>query len=232
MSDRYDEVAQQIIERLGGNQWRDMVSAILREAFPESAPNYEHTLTDGRTADQALNDLYVDESAPPQAAKDARELAWAECRADREPVTGSDDWTVGEVGTYRGFFYLGWEAARLAERGSTSRQYHRIINCRRLRNGGRRKWGRACYYASRNEGAATRPDCPPLLASEHRGQAMICPDCETEMDAHDTTYSNTGKQHPGINPQHTGAIYKCPNEDCGSLWLDNFITKQVARWNG
>jgi hypothetical protein len=65
----------------------------------------------------------IRESAPPQSAKDARELAWAECRADREPVTGSDDWTVGEVGTYRGFFYLGWEAARLAERApSPSRE--------------------------------------------------------------------------------------------------------------
>ena len=40
-----------------------------------------------------------------------RDAAWGMCRADREPVTGSDDWTVGEVGDYRGFFNLGWEAA-------------------------------------------------------------------------------------------------------------------------
>ena len=61
---------------------------------------------------------------------------------------------------------------------------------------------------------------------------MNCPECETEMEVHDTTYSNTGKRFPRINPQHTGDIYKCPNEDCGSLWLDNFITHNVERWNG
>ena len=41
-----------------------------------------------------------------------RDAAWDKCRIDREPVMGSDEWTVEEVGTYRGFFNLGWEAAR------------------------------------------------------------------------------------------------------------------------
>ena len=61
---------------------------------------------------------------------------------------------------------------------------------------------------------------------------MECPDCGTQMDCVDTTYSNTGKLYPGVNPQHTGDIYKCPNEDCDSRWLDNFITRSLERWNG
>lgn len=49
--------------------------------------------------------------AAPEPKMEERDSAWDKCRADREPVTGSDDWTVGEVGDYRGFFNLGWEAA-------------------------------------------------------------------------------------------------------------------------
>jgi hypothetical protein len=61
---------------------------------------------------------------------------------------------------------------------------------------------------------------------------MICPDCGTEMEVSDTTYSNTGKVFLGVISQHTGDIYTCPNEDCGNRWLANFITNCLERWNG
>ena len=60
---------------------------------------------------------------------------------------------------------------------------------------------------------------------------MDCPDCGKDMgEAHDKTYSNTGKKYPGVDPNHTGDIYKC--EDCECLWLDNFITKNIEKYNG
>jgi hypothetical protein len=65
-------------------------------------------------------------SRPQPEAKDARELAWVECRADREPVTGSDEWTVGEGSTYRGFFYSGWDAALATPAEGTTREGERI----------------------------------------------------------------------------------------------------------
>lgn len=56
--------------------------------------------------------LYRQPAAPaPEPEVEAREWAWIACRADREPVTGSDNWTVGEVGTYHVFFNLGWDAS-------------------------------------------------------------------------------------------------------------------------
>lgn len=42
---------------------------------------------------------------------EARDAAWEKCKKEREPYEGSDDWTVGESCTYRGFFNLGYEAA-------------------------------------------------------------------------------------------------------------------------
>ena len=59
---------------------------------------------------------------------------------------------------------------------------------------------------------------------------MDCPDCGKEMELHDTTYSNTGKRYHGVNPDHTGDVYKC--EDCECRWLDNFITGRFEQYNG
>lgn len=67
-----------------GRHWLDVAEGFLAQALALSSPH-------------------------PEAREE--DDAWEKCRAEREPVTGSDDWTVGEVGTYRGFFNAGYEAA-------------------------------------------------------------------------------------------------------------------------
>ena len=60
----------------------------------------------------ALESRIHAEAQESEGDREARDAAWLKCRAEREPIEGSDDWTVGEVGIYRGFFNL---AARLAQ---------------------------------------------------------------------------------------------------------------------
>jgi hypothetical protein len=82
MSDRYDEVVEQIENVMGLVDWHNEVAAILREAFPESAPNYERTLPDGCTIDQALKDAREldDVRVITESLNELIEIADAECR--------------------------------------------------------------------------------------------------------------------------------------------------------
>jgi len=57
-----------------------------------------------------------DDDRMTDAERGKRYIAWEECRNEREPIDGSDEWTIGEVDLYRGFFNLGWEAACCAPR--------------------------------------------------------------------------------------------------------------------
>lgn len=57
---------------------------------------------------------------------------------------------------------------------------------------------------------------------------MNCPNCEREMEFHDTTYSNitTSRCNAG---DHTGDIYYC--EQCDCLFIDNFLTGKLEGWS-
>lgn len=57
---------------------------------------------------------------------------------------------------------------------------------------------------------------------------MFCPDCGTEMELRDTTYSNVNTNR-AYNGQHTGDIYYCPI--CDEWWLDDFLTGDLEIWN-
>jgi len=50
---------------------------------------------------------------------------------------------------------------------------------------------------------------------------MKCPECDKEMLATDTTYSNINTERASIG-QHTGDIYTC--ENCELHFIDNFLT--------
>lgn len=62
------------------------------------------------------------------------------------------------------------------------------------------------------------------------GTGLFCPDCDTEMEQIDTTYSNINTSRCR-NGQHTGNIYKC--ETCECSWLENFLNNsKLERWAG
>lgn len=48
-----------------------------------------------------------------------------------------------------------------------------------------------------------------------------CPDCGSEMELVDTTYSRATKQK-------TGDIYKC--EECEKFWLDTLEFNRLIQW--
>lgn len=59
---------------------------------------------------------------------------------------------------------------------------------------------------------------------------VFCPDCDTEMEQIDTTYSNINTSRCR-NGQHTGNIYRC--ETCECSWLENFLNNsKLERWAG
>lgn len=61
--------------------------------------------------------------------------------------------------------------------------------------------------------------------------SIDCPECGGLLeDPVDKTYSNTGKRHIGIDPNHTGDIYHC--ETCECSWLHSFISNDIKRWVG
>ena len=55
-----------------------------------------------------------------------------------------------------------------------------------------------------------------------------CPDCNKDLDRHDTTYSNINTERAKVG-QHTGDIYKC--DDCEANYIDNFLTGQIEAWS-
>lgn len=57
---------------------------------------------------------------------------------------------------------------------------------------------------------------------------MECPECQKELEIHDTTYSNINTHRAKIG-QHTGDIYKC--EDCEQCWIDNKLTGNIESWS-
>ena len=57
---------------------------------------------------------------------------------------------------------------------------------------------------------------------------MDCPDCNTEMEPTDTTYSNIETIWAKYG-QHTGDIYYC--ESCDIHWIDNFLSGKIEKWN-
>ena len=62
------------------------------------------------------------------------------------------------------------------------------------------------------------------------GTGLYCPDCDTEMEQIDTTYSNINTNRCRIG-QHTGNVYKC--ETCECSWLENFLNNsKLERWAG
>ncbi len=93
---------------------------IVVERFADNGAHSHWDVIDGVTGGSIFS-WEPDESdrihseAQGSEGRETRDAAWLKCRAEREPLEGSDDWTVGEVGTYRGFFNLGYEAARLAQ---------------------------------------------------------------------------------------------------------------------
>jgi len=57
---------------------------------------------------------------------------------------------------------------------------------------------------------------------------MECPECHTEMDLHDTTYSNINTSRAKIG-QYTGNIYWC--ESCERAFIEDFLTNTVYFWS-
>lgn len=57
---------------------------------------------------------------------------------------------------------------------------------------------------------------------------IYCPDCEKELEIHDTLYSNitTKRCNEG---DHTGDIYWC--DECEKLWKNDFLDSSIEEWS-
>jgi hypothetical protein len=57
---------------------------------------------------------------------------------------------------------------------------------------------------------------------------MECPECNTETEKIDDTYSNYHSKRASVGA-HTGNIYKC--ENCEKLWLENLLSGRIESWS-
>jgi len=57
---------------------------------------------------------------------------------------------------------------------------------------------------------------------------MECPECNSEMEQTDTTYSNINTKRAYIG-QHTGDIYWC--EKCETHYIDDFLIGKLVGWS-
>lgn len=57
---------------------------------------------------------------------------------------------------------------------------------------------------------------------------MNCPECNTEMELIDTTYSNYDSPR-AKKGEHTGDIYEC--KQCNGLFIDSFLSGKLENWS-